>query len=99
MVWELRGTVGNRGGWSVYEQQPEAAAVAGWLTLTEPSAAEGPPGAPAASACESINRALISLKTPWSAISRRLLIWRGNDVRNPPCEGKECLLYALIDLC
>jgi hypothetical protein len=47
---------------NVYEQQPVCDWLEGWLTLTEPSPADGPPPPAAASACESINRALMSLK-------------------------------------
>ena len=44
---------------SIYVQQPGAVIALGWLTLTESGAALE--GAPAASACESMSRALMSL--------------------------------------
>lgn len=43
------------------QQQPPAAWFAGWLTLTAPSVPAAPLAAPAASGCESMSRALISL--------------------------------------
>lgn len=46
---------------NVYEQQPVCNWLEGWLTLTEPSLADAPPPPAAASAWESISRALISL--------------------------------------
>jgi len=47
------------GRWPIYVQQLVTWAVTGWLTLIDVVAAEG--GALAASACESMRRALMSL--------------------------------------
>ena len=44
------------------QQQPPPVWLAGWLTLTAPSVPDAPLAAPAASGCESMSRALMSLR-------------------------------------
>jgi len=56
---EWGGNGGKACGGTIYVQQLGACTAAGWLTLIESGAAEE--GALAASACESMRRALISL--------------------------------------